>query len=918
MGLAIGVGLLMLGLFSWSLWRESGILAPRQAVLFWVLRAAALGVVLWLLLAPSNVTVETSTTRKAVVFLADVSGSMGTADGQGTSDDLRWRVANSSEGDESPVVAADKVLTDILVAERQLKQAEESIGQRQSESVLIEHTSSAGRAIARARESLRFLETRLDPSARAKVQSLLEKLDGAEWQAFDRLCNSLEKGRAPADQGWRESFSDLRLRIAGILYGLDELARVVNDAEQSELALESPEFLAEAKQSSRLSKTLAFLSRLDSTVLSSLTETADVRYSSFDNTVTRLGGLDQLKSVFGTDAPADAQSPQAVLGTNLTAALESLKQQDDQPIAAAFILTDSAHNAQADRAPQEAAARLGGIPVYVVPIGSSEHTKDVILQSVSAPKVAMRNDDIIIEAHLQTYDCADEICTVKLLKDGEVVDFREVTLDSNFAARTIRFEQKVPIIRQQQFQVSVDSIQGEFTTENNYDEFEVNVTRNEIKLLLADELPRWEYRYLAQLFRRDEKIECDELLYRPRMIATGQRETSKTLPVTLEEWNHYDVVILGDLPPEHFPVAAQESLLEYLRARGGTLVLIAGREAMPDMYRQSILNEVIPVTAAPVSNAPTNPNYAFHLTKEGSEHPALMIGESDQATQIAWDFINQFSPVQQVSPWRIPKPSARTLLSVVRRNSPDAAADAESSAFLCWQPVGRGRVVYLSGPETYRLRFLRGDQFHHRFWGQLLRWAIASDLKTGSEFVRIASDKTRYLSQETPRVTVELYDMAGKPVASEPLELHISSADHEQIVPLVPSDSIPGRYEAEIRRLPPGVYRAEPQGPAIDKLHTEGSVGEPVAASFTVQTKPPQELTETRSDRALAGQIASLTGGQVLPPTSVEEILELTDLEPLVTETIERRPLWLEWKYLWIVFGCLHTEWIIRKWKGLS
>ncbi|MCA9072619.1 MAG: hypothetical protein KDA84_27035, partial [Planctomycetaceae bacterium] len=79
-----------------------------------------------------------------------------------------------------------------------------------------------------------------------------------------------------------------------------------------------------------------------------------------------------------------------------------------------------------------------------------------------------------------------------------------------------------------------------------------------------------------------------------------------------------------------------------------------------------------------------------------------------------------------------------------------------------------------------------------------------------------------------------------------------------------------------------------------------------------------RELTETRSDRALAGQIASLTGGEVLPPTSVEEVLELTDLDPIVTKTIERRPLWLEWKYLWIVFGCLQTEWIIRKWKGLS
>ncbi len=78
------------------------------------------------------------------------------------------------------------------------------------------------------------------------------------------------------------------------------------------------------------------------------------------------------------------------------------------------------------------------------------------------------------------------------------------------------------------------------------------------------------------------------------------------------------------------------------------------------------------------------------------------------------------------------------------------------------------------------------------------------------------------------------------------------------------------------------------------------------------------ELVDTRSDRVLAQQIANITGGLVLPPTAVEEIIALTNLEPIVSERIEQQPLWLEWRYLWIVFGCLQIEWIVRKWKGLS
>ena len=55
-----------------------------------------------------------------------------------------------------------------------------------------------------------------------------------------------------------------------------------------------------------------------------------------------------------------------------------------------------------------------------------------------------------------------------------------------------------------------------------------------------------------------------------------------------------------------------------------------------------------------------------------------------------------------------------------------------------------------------------------------------------------------------------------------------------------------------------------------------------------------------------------------LPPTAVEEVIALTDLEPEVVEKVESLPLWVQWKFLWILFGCLQTEWIIRKWKGLS
>lgn len=916
---AVAAGLALVTLFALALWRERRVLGLRTTVLFWLLRSVALATVIWMLLAPTRVRVETSTTRKIVAVAVDVSGSMRTVDPPGTADELRWVISTVAADNEGVTQATDKAFVDVGIAQRQLLAAVDALRRHRPESAVVEATSSANHALKRAKSHLQQVRNagksaELSPETAALAVRLGDMLDGPEFEAFEQLGAALEKGRTPSQKGWRESLPDLEQRVAGIRRRLGELARRVAEEESRRIALRNPERLASISQAPRLGRITALLNQLHPSTLAAVGEQADVRWISFDQTVAAIADsrLPQGLAALGkVDAP-----DRAAAGTDLSAVLEQLhRARQDQPLAAVILLSDMAHNQTAGRNPRDAAAALAGAPVHVVPIGNTQHVRDVLVQSVSAPTVAMRNDAIVIEVRVQAYDCEGEVCVVQLLHEGAVIDFREVQLDSGLVSRTVRFERLMPAVGSQRFQVAATPLDGELTEDNNYGEFEVNVTRSDIKVLLADELPRWEYRYLTQLFRRDPKVECDELLFHPRMVATGRREASRTFPATVDEWDQYDVVVLGDLSPEHLPVAAQEALIEYLQQRGGALVLIAGREAMPQAYESHPLEQVLPVSpiavadAAPVGAA----GYAFRVTEEGRQHDALMIGETDEATRAAWDFVNRVAPLHEVSAWRRPRPTAHTLIAAAPRDGSDENADA----FLCWQPVGRGRVVYLAGPETYRLRFLRGDRLHYRFWGQLLRWVVASDLAAGAKFVRIRTDKSRYDSGETVQATVYLKDAQDEPVTADGLQVRLTAGDDERTAPLTPVAEAPGEYRAEIPSLPAGVYRIEPLGPAVEQLQTKAPE-EPASAGFTVQAELPQELVDTRADRALAQHIADITGGQVAPPTAVAEILELTNLEPIVTERTERRPLWVQWKYLWLVFGCLQMEWVIRKWRGLS
>lgn len=911
---AIVLGLVLVALCGWSLWRERGILGWPSFSLFWLTRAVAVVVVVWMLLAPNRVRIETSTTKRSIVVVSDVSGSMQTVDPPGTADDLRWAVATSNDSAFHMTLATDKAVVALGQARHHLQQATAQVRQHATEADILKSLQLAHLALEHVEASLDEAQESSGNSSelvrlRSKVQGMLA---GAEFEEFDRLCNALERERTPTQKGWQEGLSDLEYRVSGIEAVIQELARQTQVEESQQVAAREPQLLAGMKATSRSSRQALLLDQLSSRTLKELGDKADVRLRTFADAV----------YLTSEQAPVAQESEEgtAVATTNLSGVLEQIpRDQQDQPVAAVFVLTDVAHNAANTESPRSVAAKISQTPVYVVPIGNPGYVRDIQLQSVSAPAVAMRNDDIVVEARIEAHECNGEACTVQLLQEGEVIDFRDITFDNTFSTRTVRFERLMPTVGPQQFQVAISPLDGESTTENNYREFEVQVTRSDIKLLLADEMPRWEFRYLAQLFRRDDKVECDELLFHPRLIATGRRQETGTFPVTVDDWDQYDVVILGDLIPDHLPVAAQESLTEYLSRRGGTVVVIAGTEAMPQAFQDHPLVDILPVTPLAGGDTVAPSGYSFRVTPEGEHHHALMIAETDEATRTAWEFVNKFAPLHELSAWRQPRPTAHTLISGVPRGGLETIEEIQQSAFLCWQPVGRGRVVYLSGPETFRLRFLRGDRLHYRFWGQLLRWAIASDLAVGTEYVRIKTDKSRYETGNPVEFRVQLTSDDGEPVTtSELLQVQLTTGESEQFIELHPQDGVPGEYVAELHALAPGVYRAEPVGAAVDTLQAKATTELDAATSFTVKAEVPQELIDTRCNRPLAQQIAAVTGGLVLPPTAIDEVLALTNLEPIVSERIERRPLWLQWKFLWIVFICLQVEWLIRKWYGLS
>src|SRR5207247_2415860 len=66
---------------------------------------------------------------------------------------------------------------------------------------------------------------------------------------------------------------------------------------------------------------------------------------------------------------------------------------------------------------------------------------------------------------------------------------------------------------------------------------------------------------------------------------------------TKAELNQFDAVLLGDADPNHPKLGEKRltDLAEFVRERGGGLLVIAGEEYSPNAYRDTPLKDILPI-----------------------------------------------------------------------------------------------------------------------------------------------------------------------------------------------------------------------------------------------------------------------------------------------------------------------------------
>lgn len=653
------------------------------------------------------------------------------------------------------------------------------------------------------------------------------------------------------------------------------------------------------------------------------------------NVELRVFGGQSVPSELETLAEVVRKPPDAVgqTVTNLVSALES-SGAEQSPVKAFVVLSDGRETSGSD--PVAVARRWRDLNVAVFPvlIGSERRPKDVVLDALDVPPVVYLNDRPIAKVTLQAAGFEGEFINVVLEKQDGNAETKSVVVPKSESGLpptvTVEFPIDASQIGRHRFTVRTDVLPGETRDDNNSREFSLVVVDDKAKVLLVEGEARWEFRFLEAAYARDERIRLERVLFeQPYLGVLPETFFPQSLdwpgpetPIEKSPLAEFDLVVIGDVGTRHLPEPLLVQFEKFVSDLGGTIVFVAGKRSMPLQYRSPTLDKLLPLTNPRPTNSldpPDTPPHlrGFHLrlTPDGDRDGALQLAADPESNRATWKSLPGH-------PWALvgDVKAGATVLATADDGQPLPPEMERTRALIVEQFYGLGQVYWLGFDSTWRWRHRVGDEYHHRFWGQLARTAAQNKASAGNEFVKFvlesndvpAGQDVIFRARWTPQLLARRPDVKAK-VEIFPRQ-DAKSDQPLATIDLTPDPARPAVHQGRWLAPTAGEYRAvlKIAGPPLG-----GAADREIAAEFLVRGPLTKELADVTATRTLLEQMAQVSHGKLLMPHQLGELPKLIQPEDLSTRETHEFTLWDHWLLLAALCAFLTAEWILRKWNGL-
>jgi hypothetical protein len=587
-----------------------------------------------------------------------------------------------------------------------------------------------------------------------------------------------------------------------------------------------------------------------------------------------------------------------------------------QPMAGVLVVTDGANNSGSDPRAAAQLARDARVPLFIYGVGT-QRPRNLIVGNVFAPEVSFIKDEVPVTVRVKSQGVPRAKVALKLVAaDGseEKVDEKDVSFEQD-AEPAVSL--KVTPKTKGEFTLKAvaepaDSSVVELSKDDNESTQPLRVIDSKIKLLLVEQSPRWEFKYLMALLMRDRRVDLKVVLLEgsPGLARTPDSPYLEKVPDDKRELYKFDLIILGDVDPtKAFTEGHLEAIEEFVTKFGGGLAVVAGKKSVPGTYRKTALEKMLPVELETGGSMGLNVGAGgeeandkpirLELTAAGKRTPMLRLSADEAESAATWA---KLPPIYWVAPVARAKPAAEVLLA---DPTPAHSTRYGKMPVVAVHQFGMGQVLFVGTDNTWRWRKNKGDEQYVTLWGQIVQRLALPHLLGASKRTQLTLDKKEYVTNEKVQLYARLYTDAYAPITQDRVKAFVSETG--------PDD--PRAREVILRPLPdqPGMYRGEfiaPDKAAQYKLFVELDKQTQIDVPVS---EPKMEPGENALNVELLEAMAKTTGGRFVREEDLYSLPDHIKAEaPVIRSNVEVE-FWTSPLYYGLMLVVVAAEWVMRK-----
>ncbi|MDZ7816633.1 MAG: glutamine amidotransferase [Planctomycetota bacterium] len=420
-----------------------------------------------------------------------------------------------------------------------------------------------------------------------------------------------------------------------------------------------------------------------------------------------------------------------------------------------------------------------GVPVFTVGVGTDfttdENMTNLAILSVDSPNVAYVNNSVSMTVSVGAFNVPErrKFARLRLLSGDEEIDAKNFRMPESGTVERVSMDFTPSSTGFNKYKLKLDTLSEESILRDNERDVYIDVREPRLRVLYIEGVLRSEYGFIRRTLETDPDVRITSLVRTRKdsfllQGAKAEADLSRGLPDKEEDFESFDVVLLGDVPAATFREYQVKNLVKWVD-EGHGLMMTGGHNAFyHGGWHETELARALPVRMSSRDAQVSDP-LIVQLTPAGLNHPIFKgLDFSSAAMRDGKGALGGCSEPDGV----------KSGASVLAHGK---TARGKKHILCAVHKFGSGRVAVFTGDTTGKAnRELVGLGYkspYPDFWSQMIRWLAGFDdmRKEKDVYLKLAMESRFVKAGSTVEIRSEVSDNKGKLTSTPSVELTVES-----------------------------------------------------------------------------------------------------------------------------------------------